>query len=143
MVVAHGALKILTYKSEAIFTFASYASQIRGHFETLEQGGQPESEEQKITRLIAQTENSNICLQTALEIVSNGVTFRDAIFRLSCTIASIYPLTTQKGCKLLISETGTAHKSDYKDSINGVVFNGNNWKEYFEPDYYKRFPLQL
>ena len=44
MVVVHAALKILTYKSESIFTFASYASQMMGHFETLERGGLPESE---------------------------------------------------------------------------------------------------
>ena len=47
MIVAHASLKNLTYKSEATFPFASYASQMMGHFETLEQGGQPESEEQK------------------------------------------------------------------------------------------------
>ena len=46
MIVAHASLKNLTYKSEAIFPFASYASQMVGHFETLNRGGQPESEEQ-------------------------------------------------------------------------------------------------
>ena len=39
MVVAHASLKTLTYKNKAIFTFPSYASQMMGHFETLERGG--------------------------------------------------------------------------------------------------------
>ena len=39
MVVAHAALKVLTYKSEDTFTFAAYALQMMGHFETLERGG--------------------------------------------------------------------------------------------------------
>ena len=39
MIVAHASLKNLTYKSEATFPFASYASQMIGHFETLERGG--------------------------------------------------------------------------------------------------------
>ena len=64
-----------------------------GHLETLERGGQPESEEQKVTRLLDQIENANTRLQTAIELVSSGVTFRDAITRLSSTIAAIYPLT--------------------------------------------------
>ena len=75
MVVAHAALKVLIYKSEDTFTFAAYALQMMGHFETLERGGQPESEVQKVTRLIDQIENNNIQLQNALEMVSYGVNF--------------------------------------------------------------------
>ena len=143
MIVAHASLKNLTYKSEAIFPFASYASQMMGHLETLERGGQPESEEQKVTRLLDQIENSNTRLLTAVELVSSGVTFRDAITRLSSTIAAIYPLAPQKGRKSLISETETTHNLDYKNSINGVSFNAKNWNGHFETKDYKCFPLQL
>ena len=47
--VARAALKALKYKSEETVTFASYATQMMGHFETLEQGGQEKSEEKKVT----------------------------------------------------------------------------------------------
>ena len=114
-----------------------------GHLETLERGGQPESEEQKVTRLLDQIENSNTRLLTAVELVSSGVTFRDAITRLSSTIAAIYPLAPQKGRKSLISETETTHNLDYKNSINGVSFNAKNWNGHFETKDYKCFPLQL
>ena len=43
LIVARAALKILRYKSEETFTFASYASQMMQHFYTLERGGQGES----------------------------------------------------------------------------------------------------
>ena len=78
-----------------------------------------------------------------MELVSSGVTFRDAITRLSSTIAAIYPLAPQKGRKSLISETETTHNLDYKNSINGVSFNAKNWNGHFETKDYKCFPLQL
>ena len=44
VIVACAALKVLEYKSEETFTFACYATQIMGHFETSERGGQGKSE---------------------------------------------------------------------------------------------------
>ena len=142
MIVARAALKVLKYKNEETFLFATYVIQMMGHFQTFKRGGQGESEVQKVTKLLDQIENDHSCLQTAIEIVSNGFTFREAITRLSITIESVYPLMNQKGRKSLISETGPC-MNDFKTTLNGLEITGENWENRFSDKDYKRIPIQI
>ena len=90
MIVACAVLKVLKYEGEETFLFAAYTTKMMGHFEILEQGGQGESAVQKVTKLLDQIENDHSCLQTLMEIVSNGFIYRDANTCLSITIGSVY-----------------------------------------------------
>ena len=52
MTVARAALKELRWSNKATFKFNSYATQTMRHFETLEQGGQGVSDQEKVMRLL-------------------------------------------------------------------------------------------
>ena len=79
MAVACAVLKFLKYKSEETFTFVSYATQMMGHFETLERGRQGKFEVEKVTQLLDQTNNDHAQLLVLIELVSNNDSFKDAI----------------------------------------------------------------
>lgn len=51
----------------------------------------------------------------------SSLMFKEAVTQLSTTIAQIYPLAGHKGCKSLISETGTS-ANNFKTHLNGVEF---------------------
>ena len=81
-------------------------------------------------------------LLDSMELVSNNGSFKDAITNLSTTIAQIYPLIGQKGCNLLISDTGTSGNY-FKTHVNGVEFTYKNWTECFSNEDYSKVPLQV
>ena len=71
-------------------------------------------------------------------LVSQSLTSKKSISRLSIIIAQIYPLTNQKGCKSLILETGTTKTGNFKNTLNGIQFTATNWEKY-----YKKIPSQV
>ena len=120
MTVARAALKELKWSNKATFKFNSFATQIMGHYKTLEQGGHGVSDQEKVIQLLESTNTNNSCIQTQIKLVQQRVTFQDAITRLSTSIATVFTLINQKGRKALISETGTGWKKDFKTHCNGI-----------------------
>ena len=52
MVVARAALETLTWLNESTFKFNDYATQLSNHYETLDRGGQPKTDEEKVIKLL-------------------------------------------------------------------------------------------
>ena len=52
MVIACAALETLTWSNESSFKFIDYATQLVDHYETLDRGGQPKTDEEKIIKLL-------------------------------------------------------------------------------------------
>ena len=64
IVVARAALETLTWSNESSFKFNDYATQLVGHFETLDRGGQPKTDEEKVIKLLGSMSTNNSFLST-------------------------------------------------------------------------------
>ena len=113
MVVARAALNTLTWSNETSFKFNDYATQIVDHYETLDRGGQPKTNEEKIIKLLGSMNTSNDFLLTWMEMNCTGVTFANAIVDISMSIAQIFPLANVKGHKAIVSQVGTNNETSY------------------------------
>ena len=91
IVVARAALETLTWSNESSFKFNDYATQLVGHFETLDRGGQPKTDEEKVIKLLGSMSTNNGFLSTRMEMNRTGVTFQNAIVDISTSIAQIFP----------------------------------------------------
>ena len=96
IVVARVALEALTWSNESSFKFIDYATQLVDHYETLNRGGQPKTDEEKIIKLLGSMNTNSGFLLTRMEINHNGVTFANAIVDISMSIAQIFPLANVK-----------------------------------------------
>ena len=94
-------------------------------------------------RLVESMNTNNSRIQTQMELVSQRVSFQDAITCLSTYIATIFPLRNQKRRKALISETGTGSTKDFRTHCNSVKCTKKNWKDRFSNEDYNLSPIQV
>ena len=64
MVVARSALETLTWSNESPFKFNDYATQLINHYETLDCGGQPKTDEEKVMKLLDSMNTNHVPLQS-------------------------------------------------------------------------------
>ena len=143
IVVARAALETLTWSNESSFKFNDYATQLVGHFETLDRGGQPKTDEEKVIKLLGSMSTNNSFLSTQMEMNRTGVTFQNAIVDISTSIAQIFPLINVKGRKSIISQVGTDDVTSYSTHCNGILFTEKNWERRLGNDEYKCIPTQM
>ena len=103
MVVARAALEMLTWSNESSFKFNDFTTQLVDHYETLDRGGQPKTDEEKVIKLLGSMNTSNGFLLTRIKLNQIGVTFVNAIVDISTSIAQIFPLVNVKGRKAIVS----------------------------------------
>ena len=92
MVVARSALETLTWSNESSFKFNDSATQLVDPYETLDRGGHPKTDEEKVMQLLNSMNTSNGFLLTRIELSRIGVTFANAIVDISTSIAQKFPL---------------------------------------------------
>ena len=117
MVVARSALETLTWSNESSFKFNDCATQLINHYQTLDRGGQPKTDEEKVMKLLDSMNTNYIPLQTRIKLNQIGVTFHDAVVNTSTSIAQLMP--------------------------NVIDFTGANWKKRLSNDKYKFIPKQV
>ena len=64
IVVARAALEQLTWSNESTFKFNDYATQLINHFDTLEPGGQANSDQEKVMNLLNSMNTSDVAINT-------------------------------------------------------------------------------
>ena len=64
IIVARAALETLTWPNEYSFKFIEYATQLVDHYKTLDHGGQPKTDEEKIIKLLGSMNTNDGSLQT-------------------------------------------------------------------------------
>ena len=143
MVVARAALEHLTWSNKATFKINDYETQLINHFDTLERGGQDKTDKEKVMNFLNSMSTSNVAISTQTKLNRQGVTFQDAIVILSTSIATLFPLIGVKGCKALVSETGTSDEVTNKTHINGLEFTEENWKTNWTSKQFKCIPTQV
>ena len=75
MTVARAALKELKWSNKATFKFNTFATQMIGYNNILEQGGQRISDQKKMLKLLDSMSTNNVAIQTCMELVCQGATF--------------------------------------------------------------------
>ena len=143
MVVARAALETLTWSNESSFKFNDFTTQLVDHYETLDRGGQPKTDEEKIMKLLGSMNTSNGFLLTRIEMNCTGVTFANAIVDISMSIAQIFPLVNVKGRKAIVSQVGTNSETSYSTHVNGIEFTASNWDKQLTNDDYRCLPTQV
>ena len=143
MVVARAALDTLTWSNESSFKFIDYATQLVDHYETLDRGGQPKTDEEKIIKLLGSMNTSNGFLLTRMEMNCTGVTFANAIVDIYMSIAQIVPLANVKGHKAIVSQIGTNSETSYSTHVNVVEFTASNCYKCLSNDDYKCLPTKV
>ena len=142
MMVARAALDELTWSNESSFKFSDYATQLVDHYETLERGRQPKSDEEKVIKLLKGMNSSDSFLRTRMEMNRTGITFDKAIVNISTAIAQIFPLANVKGRKAIVSQVGSGATS-FSTHCNGVELTAANWTKRMNNEDYKCIPSQV
>ena len=91
MVVARSALDTLTWSNESSFKFNDFATQLVDHYETLDRGGQPKTDEGKVMKLLDSMNTNHFPLQTWIKLNHIGVMFQDTVVNISTSIAQLMP----------------------------------------------------
>ena len=68
MVFACAALDTLTWSNESSFKFIDYATQLVDHYETLDCGGQPKTDKEKVIKLLGGMNTNDNSLITWMEM---------------------------------------------------------------------------
>ena len=143
MLFARAALATLTWSNESSFKFSDYATQLVDHFETLDRGGQPKTDEEKVIKLLGGMNTNDNSLITRMEMNRTNVTFAAAIVNISTSIGQLYPLANVKGRKAIVSQVGSDDATSYSTHCNGILFTEQNWNKHMNNDDYKRIPTQM
>ena len=143
MVVSYSALETLTWSNEASFKFIDYATQLINHYETLDCGRQPKTDEEKGIKLLGSMSTINGFLLTWMKMNCTGVTFAKAIVNISTSIAPIFPLVNVKGRQVIVPQVGTNNMTSYYTHYNGISFNDKNWDKHLDNEDYKCIPTQI
>ena len=143
MVVALSALDTLTWSTKSSFQFNDFATLLINHHKTLDRGGQPKTDEEKVMKLLNSMNTSNVPLLTRIELNCIGVLFQDTVMDISTSIAQIFPLVNVKGHKTIVSQTRTSGKTSYSTHVNGGEFTESTWEKRLSNDKYKCIPKQV
>ena len=68
MLFARAALATLTWSNESSFKFSDYATQLVDHYETLDRGGQPKTDKEKVIKLLGGMNTNDNSLITWMEM---------------------------------------------------------------------------
>ena len=97
ILVARAALETLTWSNKSSLKFNDFATQLVDHYETLDCGGQPKTDEEIVMKLLNSMNTNNAYLPTQIELNRIGVTFQNAIVDIGTSFAQIFPLVNVKG----------------------------------------------
>ena len=142
MVFSRAALQTLTWSNESSFKFIDYAMQLVDHYKTLDRGGQPKTDKEKVIKLLSGMNTSDGSLITWMEMNRTGVTFAAAIVNISTSIGQLFPLANVKGRKAIVSQAETNDVTSYATHCNGILFTDKTWHKHMSNDDYKHIPTK-
>ena len=143
MVLARSTLETLTWSNESSFKLNNFATQLVDHYETLDRGGQPRIDEEKVMKLLNSKNTSNGFLLTRIELNHIGVTFANTIVDISTSVAQIFPLVNVKERKAIVLQVGTNSDTTYSTHVNGIEFTQSNCDKRLSNNDYKCLSKQV
>ena len=146
VITAQKTLEDIYYKDEYNFSFSSFVTQLESSWETLEQAGILQRDEEKVSFLISRINTNNQKFNAAVENTANlhSDDFMDAITALSTSVTRNFPVKA-KGTKRSVNsvERGNddGRNSDSRFYCNGVHIDSSNWKNCITKENKEQIPF--
>ena len=146
VITAQKTLEDIYYKDEYNFSFSSFVTQLESSWETLEQAGILQRDEEKVSFLISRINTNNQKFNAAVENTANlhSDDFMDAITALSTSVTRNFPVKA-KGTKRSVNsvERGNddGRNSDSRFYCNGVHIDSSNWRNCITKENKEQIPF--